>query len=64
VLYASNSPNAKLTVFLGAAGALVLTSAIGVLAGTLLSEWINGKLMERIAGVAFVLVGVWPIVRA
>jgi putative Ca2+/H+ antiporter (TMEM165/GDT1 family) len=64
VLYASNSHYGKLTVFLGAAAALVLATAISVVAGSLLSQWISGKVMERIAGLAFVLVGVWTIVRA
>jgi putative Ca2+/H+ antiporter (TMEM165/GDT1 family) len=64
VLYASDSHYGKMTVFLGAASALVLATGISVVAGSLLSQWISGKVMERIAGVAFVLVGIWTIVRA
>ncbi len=64
VLYASDSHYGKLTVFLGAAGALVLATGISVVAGSLLSQWISGKLMERLAGGAFILVGIWTIWRA
>ena len=38
MLFAADKGVSKLTVFLGSALALVLTSAIGVLAGTLLSH--------------------------
>jgi putative Ca2+/H+ antiporter (TMEM165/GDT1 family) len=48
-------------VFFGSASALVLTSAIGVLAGTLLAQVINVKTMSVIAGAGFVLIGIWTL---
>lgn len=63
VLYASNAQHNKITVFLGSAIALCLASAIAVFAGSVLSHWINGRVLTRLAGIAFILVGVWTLIR-
>ena len=63
LLYATNSPQSRLTVFLGSAMALALASAIAVLAGSALSQWMNPKVISWIAGAAFIAIGVWTIVR-
>ena len=64
ILYASNSDHSKLTVFLGSALALCLASAIAVFAGSMLSEWIDEKIMGRIAGIAFIVIGIWALLKA
>lgn len=64
MLYAADKQVSKLTVFLAAASALVLVSAIGVLAGDLLSQYINPKHLQYIAGVGFVLIGLYTLYRA
>jgi putative Ca2+/H+ antiporter (TMEM165/GDT1 family) len=64
LLYASESANPKLVVFLAAASALVLTSALGVLAGGLVAAYVSEKLVSRVAGVAFIAVGLWTLARA
>ena len=64
LLYAAKAENPKLTIFLGAALALVLSSAIGVLAGTFVSQHINPKMLSWVAGSGFIVIGVWTIVRA
>lgn len=61
MLFAADKDVSKWTVFLGSASALVLTSAIGVLAGTLLAQFINVKLMSVIAGSGFMLIGAWTL---
>jgi Ca2+/H+ antiporter, TMEM165/GDT1 family len=48
---------AKLEVFLGSAAALVLSSAIAVLAGDAISRVIPPVWMRRIAGAAFLVMG-------
>jgi putative Ca2+/H+ antiporter (TMEM165/GDT1 family) len=60
-LYASQADNPKLTVFVASAAALVLTSAIGVLAGALVSQYLNPKVISWVAGLGFIGVGVWII---
>ena len=64
MLYAADREVSKWTVFLGASTALIVASGLGVLAGTLLSNFINERVLHYIAGVGFVLVGVWTLVRA
>ncbi len=64
LLYAADSEHSKMTVFIGAAAALVVAAALGVLAGTLISKTITPTVLSWIAGIGFILIGVWTIVRA
>ena len=64
LLFASDSEHSKLVVFAGSALALAVASGIAVFAGGWLGDWLNEKLMARIAGIAFVVIGVWTFVRA
>ena len=64
LLYASGAEVSKLTVFFGASLALILTSALGVLVGTMLSHYLNPKYLAWVAGVGFIAVGLWTIVKA
>ena len=61
LLWASGAEHPKLTVFAAAATALVLTSALGVLGGALLSEWVNPRALRWVAGVGFIAVGIWVL---
>ena len=64
LLYASDADNPKLTVFAASALALVLTSAIGVLAGSAVSHYVSPKVVSWIAGIGFVAIGFWILLRA
>jgi putative Ca2+/H+ antiporter (TMEM165/GDT1 family) len=64
LLFASKSPSTLWTIFLGAALALVLTSAIGVAAGAALSEFMNPKYLSYIAGIGFIVIGAWTLYAA
>ena len=59
LLFAANQEVSKLTVFVAASAALILTSAIGVIAGTLVSEIISPRLMATVAGIGFMVIGAW-----
>ena len=61
LLFAADREVSKWTVFFGSAGALVLTSAIGVLAGALISQWMSPKVMSLSAGAVFILIGAWSV---
>ncbi len=63
LLYASNAQHSRLSVFIGSALALIVASGVAVLAGVGLSNWIDERLMARVAGIAFILVGIWTIAR-
>ena len=51
----------KLAVFLGSAGALVLTSALGCLLGSVVSRFVPATYMNLGAGVLFVILGLGMI---
>jgi putative Ca2+/H+ antiporter (TMEM165/GDT1 family) len=59
LLYSAQAENPKLTVFLASASALVLTSAIGVLAGGWLSQHVSPRMLQWVAGVGFIAIGAW-----
>ena len=64
MLFASDKEVSKLTVFIGASLALIVSSAIGVLAGSLISEYIGQKQLRYIAGIGFVIIGIWTFIKA
>ena len=64
VLFASDQDVNRWLVFIASSLALIATSAIGVLAGSLLSNAIDEKQLAYIAGIAFILIGVVTLVRA
>jgi putative Ca2+/H+ antiporter (TMEM165/GDT1 family) len=61
LLYSSDASHPKLTVFAASAAALVLTSALGVLAGSLVADRIDARVLRWIAGLGFVAVGLWTL---
>ncbi len=64
MLYASGSANNKLVVFAGAALALVTATLLAVFVGSALSQFINEKIMVKIAGGAFIAVGLWTLMQS
>jgi putative Ca2+/H+ antiporter (TMEM165/GDT1 family) len=64
LLFASDKEISKLTVFFASSTALVVAAAIGVLAGSLLSEYINEKVLSYIAGVGFIVIGSFTLYQA
>jgi len=64
LLYASGAQNNKLVVFFGSSLALVAASALAVFLGTALSQFVNEKIMLKIAGIAFIAVGLWTMIRS
>ena len=64
LLYAAEANNPKLVVFLASASALVLTSLLGVLAGSLVSQYLNPRILSWVAGLGFIAIGGWTLLRA
>ena len=64
LLFASEKDVSKFTVFVGASLALILASAIGVLAGGAISQYISEKYLHYLAGVGFVGIGIWTLMKA
>ena len=64
LLFASKSPDKLFAVFVGASAALIVASAIGVIAGGVISQYIGPKQLSYVAGVGFLLIGAWTIWQA
>ena len=64
MLFATDKEIGKFTVFFAASAALIVASALGVLAGTMLSEFINEKYLHYIAGVGFIAIGTYNLYSA
>lgn len=64
MLFAADKEVSKWTVFAGASLALVTASALGVLAGALISEYVSEKHLNYIAGIGFILIGAWTLIKA
>jgi putative Ca2+/H+ antiporter (TMEM165/GDT1 family) len=64
MLFAADKEVSKTTVFFAASAALVVASALGVLAGSLLAETINEKVLHTIAGLGFIAIGAYTLYNA
>lgn len=64
LLFAADKEVSKFTVFVGASLALILASAIGVLAGGVVSQYVSEKFLHYIAGIGFVGIGIWTLLKA
>lgn len=63
LLFSADKQINKLGVFLAAASALVLSTAIGVAVGGTASHLLNRRVLSIIAGVGFIAIGIWTIVQ-
>ena len=64
MLFASDKEVSKYTVFLAASAALVVAAAFGVLAGSLISEYISARYLHYVAGVCFIGIGIFTLYHA
>jgi putative Ca2+/H+ antiporter (TMEM165/GDT1 family) len=64
VLFASKPSVSLATVFIGASLALILSSAIAVAAGSVISHYVDPRYLSYIAGAGFIVIGIWTIVQA
>ena len=64
LLFAANKEVNLWIVFIGASLALIFASAIGVLAGGLVADYVSTRYLSYTAGVAFIGIGVWTIASA
>jgi putative Ca2+/H+ antiporter (TMEM165/GDT1 family) len=63
-LFAADKEVSKWTVFLGASLALIVASGMGVLAGGVISQYVSARHLHYLAGVGFIAIGVWTLVKA
>jgi putative Ca2+/H+ antiporter (TMEM165/GDT1 family) len=58
VMTMSASTESKISVFAGAALALIVVTLIGVLVGGVLNQYIPTEWLQRIVAVAFIVIGI------
>ena len=63
MLFASDKEVNKWLIFIGASLALITTSAIGVIFGAAISNFVGEKYLRYIAGTGFILIGVWSLIK-
>ena len=64
VLFASRPGASLFGVFIAASLALMLSSALAVGAGTLVTNYVDPRVLSYIAGAGFIIIGIWTIVQA
>lgn len=64
MLFATNKQHSKIMIFIAAGLALILATLLAVAAGHCIGKFIKPKYLSWIAGVGFVIIGIWTIVKA
>ena len=64
MLFASQPGNNRWVVFIAASLALVTAAAIGVLAGGVLEKYVSPEVLHRAAGIGFVAIGAWMLIKS
>jgi putative Ca2+/H+ antiporter (TMEM165/GDT1 family) len=64
LLFAADNATHKLTVFMAASVALILTTAIGVVVGGVLPQFVSEKSLHLVAGLGFIGIGMWILLRS
>ena len=63
LLFAADRAVNRWLVFVGASFALVAASALGVLAGAGISNYVGEHMLRMLAGAGFVAIGIWTLIR-
>jgi putative Ca2+/H+ antiporter (TMEM165/GDT1 family) len=64
LLFASERDVSRWLVFAAAASALVATTALGVLGGSLVGQYVSPRALQIVAGVGFIAIGAWTLWKA
>lgn len=54
----SAESDAPLTIFVGAGSALLLTTLLGVIAGTWLAKWLTPRILETLTGLSYLVLSI------
>ena len=63
MLFATNNNHSKWIIFFASALALIISSAFAVLIGSFISKYINPKMLSNVAGIGFIIIGIWTIIK-
>lgn len=62
LLFAADGEHSPWLIFLAAAGALVLSTAVAVVLGTIGAQYLQSIPLKLFAGIGFIGLGVWTLV--
>ena len=63
MLFSAEGQISRWMVFAASAAALVTAAAIGVIVGAQLERFIRPRTLRFVAGIGFMVIGVWTIIR-
>ena len=61
LLFAAEGRLSPIGVFIAATLALTAAAALGVLAGTLMTQYLQALPLKLIAGIGFIVIGAWTV---
>jgi putative Ca2+/H+ antiporter (TMEM165/GDT1 family) len=64
MLFAADKDVSRLTVFIAASAALIVATAIGVLAGGFITQFVSERTLQYVAGTGFIAIGIWTLFSA
>ena len=64
MLFATDSRVSKAGVFAAASAALISTTLLAVIAGSVVTRFVSESTMKIAAGIGFIVVGVWTLISA
>jgi len=64
MLFATKQSVSLVTIFVGASLALMASTGLAVLGGSVISQYVDPKYLSYAAGAGFILIGIWTVLRA
>jgi putative Ca2+/H+ antiporter (TMEM165/GDT1 family) len=64
MLFSADATLSRMQLFLAASAALVISTAIAVLAGGFVGQHVSPSTLKVVAGAGFIAIGVWTLLRA
>lgn len=64
LLFATKQSVSLVTIFVGASLALMASTGLAVLGGSVISQYVDPKYLSYAAGAGFILIGIWTVWRA
>lgn len=64
MLFATKQSVSLLTIFIGASLALMVSTGLAVVGGSIISQYVEPKYLSYAAGAGFILIGLWTVLRA
>lgn len=64
MLFATRQSVSLITIFVGASLALMASTGLAVVGGSMISQYVDPRYLSYLAGAGFILIGIWTVWRA